>query len=135
MDTSTILIIDDDADDRSLFIDAVMELDKNLQCISANDGQEALNLLDKTDLRLPDYIFMDLNMPRLNGKQCLCEIKKRPRLNHIPVIIYSTTKRIEDVEETRNLGAVHFLTKPVLFREICNEIQKILTRPWLEKAC
>jgi CheY-like chemotaxis protein len=128
--TNTILIIDDDADDRSLFIDAVGEISKSLHCIAANDGEEALLLLDTAGAKLPDYIFLDLNMPRLNGKQCLCEIKKRPHLFHIPVIIYSTTRRVEDVEETKKMGAVHFLTKPILFSDICHEIKGVLQKTW-----
>jgi len=121
-----ILIVDDDDDDRALFSDAVKEVDENIKCISASDGHHALNLLRNETLALPDYIFLDLNMPRLSGKQCLAEIKKNSRLVNIPVIIYSTTRRPEDVEETKKLGALHFITKPTLFNEICNAITSVM---------
>ncbi|MGZ3883469.1 MAG: response regulator [Bacteroidia bacterium] len=122
-----ILIIDDDEDDRSLFFDAVKEIDPDLKCISAVNGQDALTVLRSKGAALPDYIFLDLNMPRLNGKQCLAELKKDPRLSKIPVIIYSTSKRIEDVEETKKLGAENFITKPTLFREICDAIRSVIS--------
>lgn len=122
----TILIIDDDDDDRALFVDAMREIDSTIQCISANDGHDALKLLKNEKTSLPDYIFLDLNMPRLNGKQCLTEIKRSSRLGHIPVIIYSTSGRKEDIEETKKLGARHFITKPTLFNEIIEAIHAVL---------
>ena len=120
-----VLIIDDDEDDRALFFDAVKEVDVKMTCITARDGQEALDMLRSDAIELPDYIFLDLNMPRLNGKQCLTEIKKDAKLFNIPIIIYSTTRRAEDVEEMKKLGASQFLTKPALFSEICNTISSV----------
>jgi CheY-like chemotaxis protein len=120
-----VLLIDDDDDDRSLFEDAVKEIDSTIKFMSASDGQDALRILKSATI-LPDYIFLDLNMPRLGGKQCLAEIKKNPRLVNIPVIIYTTTRRKEDVEETKKLGALHFITKPTLFNEICEAIVSVL---------
>ena len=125
-----VLIIDDDDDDRSLFSDALEEVNNTVMCVSVADGQEGLEILRDARLELPDLIFLDLNMPRLNGKQCLEEIKKIPGLAHIPVIMYSTTKRIEDVEETRKLGAAYFLTKPALFNDICQAIKMLLDIKW-----
>jgi len=66
----TILIVDDDEDDKKLFIESVKEVDENITCITARDGQEALRFLKDENNRLPDYIFLDLRMPRINGKQC-----------------------------------------------------------------
>ena len=125
-----VLIIDDDDDDRSLFSDALCEVSSSVQCLSVSDGHEGLGLLRNRNNDLPDLIFLDLNMPRLNGKQCLEEIKKLPELAHIPVIMYSTTKRVEDVEETRKLGASYFLTKPAMFKDICNAIKMLLEKKW-----
>ena len=59
-----------------------------------------------------DFILMDLNMPIMNGKQCLIEIKKNPRLASIPIIIYTTSSYQRDIEELKQLGAAHFLIKP-----------------------
>jgi CheY-like chemotaxis protein len=122
----TILIVDDDDDDRALFFDAIREIDETIKCLSAIDGHDALKLLKSENNSLPDFIFLDLNMPRLNGKQCLAEIKKIPRLLHIPVIIYSTSGRKEDIEDTRRLGALQFITKPTLFDQIVDAIASIL---------
>lgn len=129
-----VLIIDDDDDDRSLFSDALGEVSSTVKCVSVSDGQEGLEILRDARQALPDLIFLDLNMPRLNGKQCLAEIKKIPELAHIPVIMYSTTKRIEDVEETQKLGAAYFLTKPALFNDICHAIKMLLDIKWEKNA-
>ncbi|MGZ5133873.1 MAG: response regulator [Flavitalea sp.] len=107
-----ILIVDDDADDRKLFIEAIREVDKRIKCTTANDGKEALELLNSNYDSLPDLIFLDLRMPRFNGKKCLLEIKKDARLMQIPVIIYSTSKELEESKELKDLGAVHFISKP-----------------------
>lgn len=121
-----IMIVDDDEDDVELFCDALKEIDQEVQCISASNGEEALLKLNNDGSRLPDYIFLDLNMPRLNGKQCLKRLKISSRLRDIPVIIYTTSKLKEDVEETRQLGAVHFLTKPNRANDLRKAIISIL---------
>ena len=71
----SLLIVDDDPDDRSLFIEAVKEIDDTIHCISATNGQEALEVLNSAD-QLPDFIILDLRMPRYGGKKCLYEIKR-----------------------------------------------------------
>lgn len=131
-----ILIVDDDEDDIELFCDAVKELDGNIQCISASNGEEAIRKLSRENEPLPDYIFLDLNMPRLNGKQCLKRIKANSTLRDIPVIIYSTSKLKEDMEETRQLGAVHFLTKPDRMKDLRKALASILegTYNWVERS-
>lgn len=125
-----LLIIDDDADDIELFCLAVGEIDKTIKCISARTGDEALLLLRKNLLRKPDYIFLDLNMPRMNGKQCLGMIKKHPEFSDIPVIIYSTSKLPQDYDETKALGAVHFLTKPSKHDDLKKAISYVLEEKW-----
>lgn len=126
----TLLIIDDDADDIELFCLAVGEIDKTIKCISARTGEDALLLLRKNILHKPDYIFLDLNMPRMNGKQCLQMIKKDPEFSEIPVIIYSTSKLPEDYNETKALGAVHFLTKPSKHSDLKKAISYVLEEKW-----
>ena len=118
-----ILIVDDDEDDRELFCDAVNVVDPGINCIVARNGEEALNGLKSRHIPKPDLIFLDLNMPRINGVQCLREIKKDPVLHLIPVVIYTTSKLKEDKDITRKLGAVHFITKPSSLRELCDEIK------------
>jgi DNA-binding NtrC family response regulator len=124
-----LLIVDDDADDRSLFIEAVNEIDDSVDCISATNGQEALQLLNDID-RLPDFIILDLRMPRYGGKKCLYEIKRSSRLAHIPVFIYTTSKDVEESNELRAMGACHFMTKPRNSDEIYYMASFILGEKW-----
>lgn len=126
----TILIVDDDADDIELFCMAVAEIDNQIKCISARTGEDALQVLNKNLLRKPDYIFLDLNMPRMNGKQFLKLIKKETEFSNIPVIIYSTSKLPEDYEETKRLGAVYFLTKPSRHTDLEKAISLVLENRW-----
>ncbi|MBC7826602.1 MAG: response regulator [Chitinophagaceae bacterium] len=116
-DRISLLIIDDDADDRNLFLEAVKEVDEEIECITASDGKEALDLL-KNSSSLPDFIFLDLRMPRFNGKKCLFEIKNDERLKSIPVIIYTTSKEIEESRDLKEMGAIHFISKPTNPEEI-----------------
>jgi CheY-like chemotaxis protein len=120
------MIVDDDEEDVELFCEALKEIDHDVECISASNGEDALFKLTKEESPLPDYIFLDLNMPRLNGKQCLKRLKIHSKLRDIPVIIYTTSKLKEDMEETRHLGAVHFLTKPNKLNDLRKAITYIL---------
>lgn len=106
------LIVDDDADDRMLVIESVKEIDESIECKIARNGEQALELLRNIEVPLPNFIFLDIRMPRLNGKKCLLEIKKDERLRHIPVIIYTTSKAVEESIELRAMGAFHFISKP-----------------------
>lgn len=106
------LLVDDDADDRTLFIEAVEEIDQTIECKTANNGEQALALLRDTENSLPDLIFLDIRMPRVSGKTCLFEIKKDERLKHIPVIIYTTSRAVEESKELRDMGAFYFISKP-----------------------
>lgn len=128
-----ILIVDDDPDDAELFIDGLRKVDGTIHCTHANNGHEALHLLRLNPDFRPDYIFLDLNMPRLNGKQLLGELKKFPELRNIPAIVYSTSKLKQDKEDTRRLGAVHFITKPYRLSELCESIRFVLAEKWKEE--
>ena len=121
-----ILIIDDDADDRQLFIDAIKEVNEDIKCTTANDGKEALERLKNSYDSLPDFIFLDLRMPRFSGKRCLLEIKKDDKLKTIPVIIYTTSTDVEESKLLRELGAVHFISKPSDPEEIYYVVSLVL---------
>lgn len=129
-DKTKLLIVDDDADDRQLFIEAVKDFDEDIECMSAKDGKHALDLLNDPDISLPDFIFLDLRMPRFNGKRCLLEIKKNERLKEIPVIIYTTSRELEDSKELAEMGAVHFISKPVNPEEVYYVISFALEEQW-----
>jgi CheY-like chemotaxis protein len=115
---TTILIVDDDVEDQELLKEAIKEVDESVKCISAKNGEDALELLHTFLHKLPQLIFLDLNMPRMNGKVFLSKLKQLEVLKEIPIIIYTTSKSQTDVEETRKLGALQFITKPNSFEEI-----------------
>lgn len=125
-----ILIVDDDEDNRDLFCEAVRQLDSSIECTRAKDGEEALEILKSGKVYKPDFIFLDLNMPRVNGGQFLIEFNKSKEFRHIPVIIYTTSKRKEDQEDTKKLGAVHFITKPNKLSDLYKAISFVLERNW-----
>jgi CheY-like chemotaxis protein len=119
-----VLIVDDDEDDRDLFCDAVNIVDSSIKCIMARNGEEALEGLKRRTLPTPDIIFLDLNMPRLNGMQCLRALKKD--FEHIPIVIYTTSKLKEDKKSAMQAGAAGFVTKPTSLTELCEDIAEIL---------
>ena len=123
----SILIIDDDDDDKQMFCEVLSEIDRDISCISSANGQDALQLL-RQKITPPDFIFLDLNMPRMSGKQCLVHIKQIEILASVPIIIYSTSKLVEDREETMRLGADYFLTKPSSMQHLKKELQYIFEK-------
>jgi CheY-like chemotaxis protein len=127
-----VFIVDDDSDDREFFCDALHEIDEEIQCICAGNGNEAMALLTEQNGVHPDYIFLDMNMPRISGKQCLSFIKNNQQLSHIPVIIFSTTRQYEEAEEARQLGAALFLTKPATYSELKRNLSLILLNAYDE---
>jgi CheY-like chemotaxis protein len=123
-------IADDDPDDQELFIEALHEVDELCVCVTAFDGLEALDKLFAAKLYVPDIIFLDLNMPKMNGKECLAEIKKDNVLKEVPVIIYSTSADKRDMLEALQLGAVFFLQKPNRFEELSRALKHIISYDW-----
>lgn len=118
------LLVDDDEDDREIFCLALERIDPSIECITARDGVEALLVLNKTKY-VPDYIFLDLNMPVMDGKECLKEIRKQKHLNEIPVIIFTTSSAEKDKEETKALGASAFITKPPLVSTLAEKLTEV----------
>lgn len=111
------MIVEDDADDRHYFSNAVKEIDASYECLEAWNGAQALQLLRKAK-QLPDFIFIDINMPLMNGLDCLEKLKEDEQLKHIPVIIYTTSKYQENSDYTRELGASYFITKPIDLKKL-----------------
>jgi DNA-binding response OmpR family regulator len=126
----SILLIDDDTEDQEIFLEAIQEVDPRIQCSCANDAEAALRQLNEEILIRPDILFIDLNMPKINGKQLLKEIKKSDQLKGIPVIMYSTFFGPQDIDEITSLGAVHYLIKATRFIELCNALKFILSKNW-----
>lgn len=116
------LIIDDDYDDVDFFCEAVEQIKSNVLCCIARNGEEALKLLRQGMTDLPDFIFLDLNMPIMDGLACLSALKQDKGLRDIPVIIYTTSSHSRDREATKALGASYYLVKPTSFKKICENI-------------
>jgi CheY-like chemotaxis protein len=112
------LLVDDDSDDALLFKEVLESLDSPIEFQYAQNGLEALDLLHKETETLPDAIFLDLNMPRMDGKECLVKLKTDENLQQLPVIIYTTSLQSSDIEETIQKGAVCFIAKPTSMKEL-----------------
>lgn len=121
------MIIDDDKDDRLFFREALTGLLSTSSCLEAHNGEEALSQLRKVE-QLPDFIFLDVNMHRMDGKECLKELKKDAKLRSIPVIMYSTSFSKESIEEFRTLGSSHYLEKPTDMSKLPEQILLAITR-------
>ena len=134
----TILMADDDPDDRAMTKEAFEEggLANDLRFVE--DGEELLDYLnrrgrfaDPASSPFPSIILLDLNMPRKDGREALQEIKADPRFRGIRVIVMTTSKAEEDVIRMYNLSAASYITKPVTFEGLV-EVVKALGRYWLE---
>jgi len=129
-----ILVVDDDPDDRDLFREALNETNKNVGYICARNGIEAVELLSRPNIVLPDFIFLDLNMPRMDGRECLIRLRRMPWLNEIPVIIFSTSKLNDECASFKKLGANLCLTKPLLFEDLKKVISFVISEEWRRKV-
>jgi len=126
----TILLVDDDEDDRKLFIQATKEVDDSIICLSASDGTEALTYLRDDRNELPDFIFLDLRMPGLSGEECLTEIKQETRMAKIPVIVYTTSRDVSESVKLKQQGAAHFASKPVYPEDVYYMVSFVLGEHW-----
>jgi CheY-like chemotaxis protein len=115
---SKILLVDDDADDRLLFIEAWQATAPEIFLSTSSNGRKALFAINNKEIETPDLIFLDINMPLMSGWQFLAIIKEHDVYKHIPVIMYSTSSHSEDVERAHQLGALCFFVKPVGFKDL-----------------
>ncbi|MEJ0031578.1 MAG: response regulator [Bacteroidota bacterium] len=125
----TFLLADDDADDKTLFCEALAEINPDIVCHTASDGKEALAILSERQINKPNIIFLDINMPIMDGWQCLGKIKEHNDHRDIPVIMYSTSSYQRDIELALENGAFCFFTKPSDYRELRNILRLIATTP------
>ena len=121
-----ILLVDDDLDDIDFFQEALHEIDSRIQLHSAKNGLSALEFLRKTQTITPNLIFLDINMPEMNGWQCLKELKNTPVLKQIPVIMYSTSATKMDQQKASSLGAVGIYQKPERFEELKHLLKNVI---------
>lgn len=128
-----ILLADDDESDRLLFTDALSELEINLITHTVTNGMELMTYLTEENARLPHIIFLDLNMPRKNGLDCLKEIRSNEKLKNISVAIYSTSNNEKDMEKTFLNGANIYISKPDDFNILKQFLYKAITTSYLYK--
>lgn len=120
-----IILVDDDSDDRELFTEALSFIQPSAEIQTKRDGEELMEYL-ATITRIPDVIFLDLNMPRKNGKECLLEIRANKLFQNTPIVIYTTSLNPVDIQETFSQGASFFLKKPNSFEELKNTLHNLL---------
>lgn len=125
-----ILLADDDEDDRLFFNDAFEEIKIQTNVNFVHDGMQLMEHLLDTNNKLPDILFLDLNMPKKTGKECLIEIKKTERLKNIIIAIYSTSSSEEDIEDTFIQGANIYIKKPSDFNTLKKIINEVVTVNW-----
>ncbi|MGN6646061.1 MAG: response regulator [Cytophaga sp.] len=132
--SKNIYLADDDEDDRSFFQDALKEVCKEYTLTTAADGRELMEILYTPPVRLPDIIFLDLNMPAKNGFECLTEIKKNTALKRLPIIIFSTTAQEEAVNKAYENGASYYICKPNSFSLLKKTLKKVLEIDWINEV-
>ena len=125
-----IILADDDIDDRLFFTDAFDELKITTRVKTFNDGVFLMDYLNTENVPLPNVLFLDLNMPRKSGMQCLKEIKQNSKFNDIAIAIYSTSASEEDIENTFVMGANIYIKKPSDFKTLKKMLSEVVTLNW-----
>ena len=129
-----VMIVDDEPASVQLFKEALKEIDNKSECLTASDGKDAFEKLKTNKDGLPELVFLDLNMPRMNGREFLAKFKKERPYKNIPVIIWTTSAAQKDIDETTSLGASYYLIKPNKFEELCNQIKLVMEIDWHRPA-
>jgi CheY-like chemotaxis protein len=125
-----VLLADDDVDDRLFFKEAFEEIKIRTDVQIVKDGMELMKELTRPDARLPHILFLDLNMPRKTGMECLQEIKADSRFNDIAIAIYSTSASDQDIEQTFVNGANVYIKKPNDFGTLKKILTEVITINW-----
>ena len=123
----SILLADDDKDDCLLFKDAIEELAFAASLTMVHDGDQLMRHLERVAANIPDVLFLDLNMPRKNGFECLAEIKKHATLKKLPVVVYSTSQDERNADRLYESGAHCYIFKPSDFEELKKVVHLAIT--------
>ncbi len=126
----SILLADDDEDDRLIFKEAFDAVKMKTVVNTVNDGMELMEYLTDDRNTLPHILFLDLNMPRKTGMECLIEIKRIDYLKDIAIAIYSTSASEQDIEETFVKGANVYIKKPSDFTTLKNLLEEVIKMNW-----
>jgi CheY-like chemotaxis protein len=125
-----IILADDDEDDRMLFKEVIEDLNENIEVVMFENGDDLISAVRHPAAAVPDFIFLDINMPRKNGHECLKEIRKLDNLTHVPVVIYSTSTSRDQVDKTYNAGANLYIKKPTSFKALKEIAENVFTLNW-----
>lgn len=125
-----VLLADDDEDDRQFFLDAFEELKMKTAVKVVTDGGELMQYLNNSENRLPHVLFLDINMPRKNGLECLKEIRSNKELKELSIAMYSTSSSEKDIEETFIQGANVYINKPSDFGDLKRILSEVLSINW-----
>lgn len=126
---NSIILADDDRDDHDFFKDALEEIAPSVNLSIVEDGDALLDLLKHY---IPDFIFLDLDMPCKNGLECLTEIRTSPTLQAIPIVIFSSTSRPANIDTAYEMGADLFFIKPSNYNDLVDSVKAILSLNWSE---
>ena len=121
-----LILADDDEDDCLFFKEALNEIQLDTSLTTANDGVELMEVLSKKGAISPHVLFLDLNMPRKNGLECLLDIKRNKKFKQLPIIIFSTSADKEIVNQLHQSGAHYYIRKPVDFSQLKKVIHQAL---------
>lgn len=122
-----IFLVDDDHDDCELFGEALHEFAPGIKLSCLTNNEKLISSLQEAN---PQLIFLDVNMPKKNGYECLEEIKRTPGLAQIPVIMYSNTGRPADIDNAYRNGATLFLRKPASYKGLILSLKEIVEKEW-----
>ena len=120
----TLIFIDDDPEDTEVFCEAVNAIDPTIECRTFMNGLDALGSMSAG--QVPDIIFIDINMPKISGREVLRQIRQQEKFKHIKVVMFSTSLDQAQCDVYRDLGADICLKKPNFFRDLVSELRQIL---------
>jgi CheY-like chemotaxis protein len=128
--SKTIVLIDDDPDDLDIMKETLTKVDPSTQCISFLYPDEAIRVITSELIVIPDYIIIDMNMPRKTGLECLRELRAQEEFQDIPIVIYSTTISQSNRDALMKAGATHVFQKPAKYEAWTGMLKKVLNRDW-----
>jgi PleD family two-component response regulator len=121
-------LVDNDIEDQEIFLLALKEIDPLITCMVADGARNAIDKFSSDESFLPKFIFIDMNMPLMNGIECLQELRKLEHLKEIPIYMYSTAEDKRVMSQVKILGATDIIIKPSSFRGLVDLLEKLLQR-------
>lgn len=138
---ATILLVEDNLADQEMTRRALARVDGTIRLAIVDDGEQALDYLLQRDIYSPaesaprpDLVLLDLNLPKLSGKDLICRIRQQELLRHLPLLVLTTSQADEDVLESYRLGCNSYLVKPSRFDQFVATIDRVV-QYWLATVC